>query len=90
MWERHRWAFFNGDSRKTLCGIQSVWRAGETIMEILIVRESEPGICLCIVRIKFYRARHECDELVEYLRGPFAITTPVSHNTDGADTGPGF
>ena len=70
VWERHRWTLFDGDGREMLGDVQSIWRAGETIMEVLIMRESEPGICLRIVRIKLYRARHERDQLIEYLTRP--------------------
>src|SRR5262245_800914 len=70
MYERYRWTFLDSESREMLCDIQSVWRAGETIMEVLIMCETEPGICLGIVRIKLYRAGHERDELIEYLARP--------------------
>src|SRR5262245_46223563 len=70
MCERHRWTFLDSDSREMLCDIQSVLRAGETIMEVLIMRKTEPGVCLRIVRIEFYRARHEPDELIEYFACP--------------------
>ena len=78
MWERRRWTFFNRDTREMLRDVQSVWRAGETIVEVLMMRETEPGICLRIVRIKLYRARHVRDELIKYLARPLATKYQLS------------